>query len=250
MLIVASANLLGYVFARERIPQEISECDARPHQQPDGLPAAGLRALDAARHRAGRDRRAHPDGADPAADRAAVRRRPDRARRADDPVPDDRPADAAGRHGDLRPAGDHQGPDGRGLLGVAAVPGAAHAAVLRRSSSGRTRSSTCPRGWGCDRRGAPPVLAHRADRPRRRPVPDAGAARARGGAAGAALRLQGHRPARRRDRPRAPGAAAGAARSSSASTGSTSPIPVKQAMVPLVDEVAPRWPRSARSTPC
>ena len=54
--------------------------DARPHQQPDRLPAAGVRALDAARHRARRDRRAHPDGADPAADRAAVRRRPDRPR--------------------------------------------------------------------------------------------------------------------------------------------------------------------------
>ena len=29
MLIVASANLLGYIFARERVPQEISEwCSA------------------------------------------------------------------------------------------------------------------------------------------------------------------------------------------------------------------------------
>ena len=109
MLIVASANLLGYVFARERIPQDISEWMLGLDQQPDGVPAAGLRALDGARHGAGRDRRAHPDRADPAAARPAVRRRPDRARRADDPVADDRAADAAGRHGDLRPAGDRQG---------------------------------------------------------------------------------------------------------------------------------------------
>ena len=49
MLIVASANLLGYVFARERVPQELSELDARPDERRHGVPAPGLRVVDGAR---------------------------------------------------------------------------------------------------------------------------------------------------------------------------------------------------------
>ena len=43
MLIVASANLLGYIFARERVPQEISESMLGLTTNADRLPAAGLR---------------------------------------------------------------------------------------------------------------------------------------------------------------------------------------------------------------
>ena len=113
--------------------------------------------------------------------------------------------------------------DGRGLLGLAAVPGAADCCSASRSSSGRTRSSTCPRGWGCDAPREPALLADRPDRPGRRSVADAGDARARGRAPGAALRLQGHRPARRRASTGAASSGCWPARSSSASTASTSP---------------------------
>ena len=93
--------------------------------------------------------------------------------------------------------------------GSAAVPGAADPAVLRRSSSGPTRSCTCPRGWGCDRAGDASLVAGRPDRAGRRPVAHAGAARAGGAAAGPSLRLQGRRPARRTARRGPARAAAG-----------------------------------------
>ena len=109
MLIVASANLLGYIFAREQVPQAISEWMLGLTVRRHGLPAAGLRAVDGARHRPGRDRRADAHGADPAPDQRAVPRRPDCPRRAHDRVPDDRAAHPTGGHRHLRPPGHRQG---------------------------------------------------------------------------------------------------------------------------------------------
>ena len=95
-------------------------------------------------------------------------------------------------------------------------------------------------------RGVPAVLADRADRPGRRPVADPGAARAGGGPAGAALRLQGHRPARRQDRQGAPAATARPARWSSASTASTSPTPSSRRWCRWSTRSPRRWPPSVR----
>ena len=150
MLIVASANLLGYIFAREQVPQGISELVL-------GLTTSATvfmllvfalsmvlgTALDAIAVLTLTVPILLPISAD-------VRRRPDRARRADDRLPDDRPAHPAGGHGDLRPAGHRQGDDVRGVLGLAAVHGPADRCSASASSSGPTRSSTCPRSWACD----------------------------------------------------------------------------------------------------
>ncbi len=131
MLIVASANLLGYVFARERIPQDISEWVLGLTTDPTvflllvfALSMVLGTALDAIAVLTLTVPILLPIA-------LAVRRRPHRAGRADDPVADDRPADATGRDRHLRAAGDHQGPDGRGLLGLAAVPRASDRALLR-----------------------------------------------------------------------------------------------------------------------
>ena len=160
MLIVASANLLGYIFAREQVPQEISEWVLGPDHERHGLHAAGLRALDGPGHRARRHRRADPDGADPAADQRVVRRRPDRARRADDPVADDRAADAAGRARSsscCRRSPRHGCPR---CSGARCRSWSRSCCCASRSSSGRTRSSTCRRGWGCETQ-APPLDSRR-----------------------------------------------------------------------------------------
>ena len=80
LLIVASANLLGYIFARERVPQAIAEWMLGITSDPTGFLLLVLALSLDPRHRARRDRRAHAHRADPDADRGGVRRGPHRAR--------------------------------------------------------------------------------------------------------------------------------------------------------------------------
>ena len=102
MLIVSSASLLGYVLARERVPQQLSELVLGLTDNPTVfllLVAALMLVLGTV--------------IDPTAVLVLIvpillpisdapRRRPDRARRADDPLADDRAADPTGRDGPLR----------------------------------------------------------------------------------------------------------------------------------------------------
>ena len=69
MLIVASANLLGYVLARERVPQEISQWMLGLTSDATVFLLLVFALVDGAGHGTGRDRRAHADRAHPAADR-------------------------------------------------------------------------------------------------------------------------------------------------------------------------------------
>ena len=104
LFIVASASIFAWVLTTTQVTEAIAQWVLSISDNPLRVPAAREHLPAVRRLLHGDDRRDHDPGARVHADHRQARHRPGALRPGDDAEPDDRPADAAGRHGAVRPA--------------------------------------------------------------------------------------------------------------------------------------------------